>query len=426
MNSTLHSKIIVVGAGIAGLTAALKLQQSGVDALVLEAEQTVGGRMRSVMLDDALIDTGAQFLSTAYTIIPKLIQECGLNNQYVRTSEQVGIVINNNARIINMTRPWQLITKRVISLLDFLRLGMRQPRIPLNDLNDLTAYIQYDHQMAQSSTLLASIVNGFYFQSLAQTSAALPAAISALSRTKPYTMTLINGTGSLTDKLAAKLNVKTNVKVTNIEENIDGVTIKSTAGEFYTQQVILTTPAPVANKILRIQDEYTAQLLKTSYSSTVMIALLTNASWSPPAQYSSVYGFIYKPETNANIAALTIEKCKHLARKKSGHLIHVMLSDEAAKKMLRMADENIYAAIQNEIEIILPNINANINNKMMFRWPYAMPYTPVGRTEAVKKYRNSRTASNRILLAGDYLGLPWTDSAAQTGMWAANTLLQNY
>ena len=38
------TKIVVVGAGLAGLTAAREFQRSGVDAVVLEARDRVGGR----------------------------------------------------------------------------------------------------------------------------------------------------------------------------------------------------------------------------------------------------------------------------------------------------------------------------------------------------------------------------------------------
>jgi monoamine oxidase len=66
------ARVLIVGAGIAGLTAAYRLQAAGVPARVLEAQPRVGGRMlslressptgRSIELGGELIDTGHQHI----------------------------------------------------------------------------------------------------------------------------------------------------------------------------------------------------------------------------------------------------------------------------------------------------------------------------------------------------------------------------
>lgn len=55
--------VLVVGAGFAGLSAALSLFDKGMDVVVLEAAGRVGGRVESAVFNDGTrIDTGAQFV----------------------------------------------------------------------------------------------------------------------------------------------------------------------------------------------------------------------------------------------------------------------------------------------------------------------------------------------------------------------------
>ncbi len=51
-------EVLVLGAGMAGLNAALRLSEAGVDVRVLEASARVGGRIHSIDLDGTAIDVG--------------------------------------------------------------------------------------------------------------------------------------------------------------------------------------------------------------------------------------------------------------------------------------------------------------------------------------------------------------------------------
>lgn len=73
--------VLVVGAGIAGLTAAYRLRQAGVPVRLIEAQERVGGRMYSLrghFADDQVVELGGELIDTGHTHIRGLAAELGI------------------------------------------------------------------------------------------------------------------------------------------------------------------------------------------------------------------------------------------------------------------------------------------------------------------------------------------------------------
>ena len=62
----LRADVVVVGAGLAGLNAARELVRAGVDVVVLEESDRVGGRVATDEVDGRLLDRGFQLYNPAY------------------------------------------------------------------------------------------------------------------------------------------------------------------------------------------------------------------------------------------------------------------------------------------------------------------------------------------------------------------------
>ena len=69
---------MVIGGGLAGLSAARRLRDFGWSVLVLEKETEVGGRCRTVLVDGFAFDTAAQFLRDSYDSTLKTAIDIGL------------------------------------------------------------------------------------------------------------------------------------------------------------------------------------------------------------------------------------------------------------------------------------------------------------------------------------------------------------
>ncbi|MDE0444154.1 MAG: NAD(P)/FAD-dependent oxidoreductase [Gammaproteobacteria bacterium] len=66
MTADRRRDVLVVGAGLAGLAAALRLQESGCDVEVLEAKSQVGGRIRSIERGDGVEEAGGTTIGGGY------------------------------------------------------------------------------------------------------------------------------------------------------------------------------------------------------------------------------------------------------------------------------------------------------------------------------------------------------------------------
>jgi protoporphyrinogen oxidase len=63
--------ILVIGAGLAGMSAAITLQESGADVAVLEAADRAGGRVATDKIDGFTLDRGFQLINANYSEIRK-------------------------------------------------------------------------------------------------------------------------------------------------------------------------------------------------------------------------------------------------------------------------------------------------------------------------------------------------------------------
>ena len=79
-------RVAVVGAGYAGLAAAVQLAGSGHAVTMIEANRTPGGRARRVEYRGALLDNGQHLLLGAYSSTLRLMKRVGVADRaLVRT-----------------------------------------------------------------------------------------------------------------------------------------------------------------------------------------------------------------------------------------------------------------------------------------------------------------------------------------------------
>lgn len=74
-----RAQVVVVGAGLAGLSATYELKQSGVDVLLLDARGRSGGRVSSDMLDGVPLELGGEFIGPTQNHVISLAKNLSLD-----------------------------------------------------------------------------------------------------------------------------------------------------------------------------------------------------------------------------------------------------------------------------------------------------------------------------------------------------------
>lgn len=69
----MHLHTVVIGAGIAGLLAARALQAAGARVTVMEKNRSLGGRLATKRVGDAVFDHGAQYFTAQDPLFVDLV-----------------------------------------------------------------------------------------------------------------------------------------------------------------------------------------------------------------------------------------------------------------------------------------------------------------------------------------------------------------
>ncbi|MBD8030872.1 flavin monoamine oxidase family protein [Corynebacterium gallinarum] len=97
----MDTDVIVIGAGLAGLQAARRLEEEGLGVLVLEREQEIGGRVRTDHIDGFLLDRGFQVLNPAYRAVRDWVDLKALGMQHF----DVGVQLRDDTGISTLAHP---------------------------------------------------------------------------------------------------------------------------------------------------------------------------------------------------------------------------------------------------------------------------------------------------------------------------------
>lgn len=429
--------VAVVGAGMAGLMAAKLLQRAGLAIRVFESEAQVGGRVRSLAFHGQWIEVGAQFPSSGYRRIPALFADCGLSGSLHAASPWAGIDDSGRLRRLHPNRPWTLATSGLLNARQLVRAGMGVALGGTRGITDCYASLaKYDHEdagvfarrifgRAMREKVLEASVHGFYFHPLQTSSRALLEAVLGFQGCAP--LAVEGGWQQLPRRLANALPISCGTHIQALRRHADRIVLESDSGLIEARHVVLAIPAPAARRLLAEPDTLEADVLNSDYASTCHLALGLRPDFQLPAELAGIHGVLRgaceADGRPAVVASMVIESVR-LPQTGAPEVLGLMLGSDVARRCRSEGSDSALRTALDWLRARWPELVDAVVSHHLQHWPCAEPLSPIGRASAVARYRAGWRPERRLMLCGDYLGLPWTDGACETGAWAAERLLQ--
>lgn len=259
--------VIVVGAGLAGLECARRLHDRGLGVRVLEAQDAVGGRVRTDHVDGFTLDRGFQLLNPAYPAVRERVDVAALD---LRTFLP-GVAVRRGERLALLADPRRAPLLLGRTLVDALRAGLLRPR----ELVGLARWAApalgpVDHLLALPDTTLAAsfdavgadgplrraVLEPFLAGVLADDDGSTSAAFVRL-----LVRSFLQGTpgvpaagmAALPAQLAAGLpDIRLGVRVQRVERARGGLRVQADDGVTEARAVVVATDAVTAERLVGV------------------------------------------------------------------------------------------------------------------------------------------------------------------------------
>ncbi|MBI4440652.1 FAD-dependent oxidoreductase [Candidatus Woesearchaeota archaeon] len=431
------TRIVVVGAGIAGLSCAYELQKAGYAVEVFEKNNYVGGRMATRIKDGLAFDIGANFFVRHYRNTYEYCKELGIAWQpmgYGRhyTFKDGGydnLELNGLWSALNYTSVPFFARCRMI----FLFLYAKHQAKGLNFFDLSTAPTEFDSMTAYdfaarlagkdvADYLIDGFTSTYQFHGAKEISLTAMLSLLELMANKAEGFELCHTIGemsALPEALAKKLTVYKKTPVTAVtggknvtlvsargKETIDAIVIASTAN--FTKEMY-QNPSPTQRKLLDA----------VKYASTI------NVSFKVPVGTLKDIAAVTVPYVQSKaISEYTQESTKGQTHN-GKTLVNIGLHEDYARSIMDKSDDEIFALVKNEFMRVCPLLQGDVSllkNNDLQRWPQAMPKFDYRYVSLVKKFWGDGQGDNNVFFCGDYLNTPWVEGSILCGKKVATLI----
>jgi phytoene dehydrogenase-like protein len=382
------SDVLIIGAGLAGLNAAISLQESGKNVRIIESSDRPGGRVTSDIIDGFICDRGFQLINSKYPAIQALdvIKEI----DFIAAPRVIEVALGNDRRALGDPRvaPWTALDKTTgtipekLSLLRFLASSPKENE-SIEDVLKPSGSVYF--------RAIRPFLHGVFLTDPKNVDARY-----GLSIVKSF----ITGSPGVPRRGVAELSKALALRVNSITygvraDSLEGKIVQTSAGEFRASTIVVATDATTATQLLGLPEVPRMAGCITWYH-----AVTTNPSGNGRL---IVDGQNRGPIINSIVMSDISSSYAPLGQ----HLVSTTTDLGATESDVRRHLAIVWGMSTHDWQLIAK-----------YEIPAALPIQSVGRalTQAVK-------VSESVYVVGDHRAVPSQQGALFSGRLAAELIL---
>lgn len=429
--------VAVVGAGIAGLTAAHELQNAGLNVRVFEEQSEVGGRMHSFRHQGYTFDEGAEQISAhGYRATWQLLSRLGVPQSEVpRIGKSIGMWRNGRPRagVADMAG---LLTGAGLSpraRIDLARVlgwaslrssafdGDHPEATPLagTTIRDFSRRYHPDLH----DYLLQPVAGGFFGWDTARSAAGPMLSLLHEVGTVAGWRTYRDGMDMLARRLAEDLDVVTGTKVDQVVADGDAARLFIGGDVIRARSVLLCVPAPIASRLYANPPADERSFLSAcTFTPTIKVSCLLDRPLVPES-CKPLYVLITPEVEDSELAGIGVDHAKHPGRAPAGKgLLNLMPTARTVADLLEAPEGEIIERLTRAAPRYVPGFESANQRNFVHSFRCGLP-------EATPEALRLRAGFVRRQLgpvdyAGDWVMLrPASEGAVRSGALAASRAL---
>jgi len=428
------SRTAVVGAGIAGLAAAREITRAGGEAVVFEAADDPGGRIRTIRRDGFQFDVGAFIYLGSYRESTEMMRAVGLEPQMAKVPARGAMPRDGRLHELDLSKPVRAVAgTRYLSAANKLRLtkllfGLARRWKDLNyvdasgiaqiDTDTVTSWCERELNQDLLDYVAAVVVRGPWLSDPAYASYG-----QLLWTLKnffvPYFYGLDGGMDALPRAMAQSLDVRLATPVRQVTDTGAGVDIATDDGTETFDNAVLTT---TTTQTLEIYPQLTGFAREYYENTDYICSVNTHLALSRRPANAATY-IMCSPREQPDLCGVIADHLKARNRVPEGKgMLTVFCRHEWCLEHLDAPQEEIVEQVLRFIAPYYGDLTDSVEQVEVGRWREVVPIMVKGRFKAVDRFMKGTDPNARVQLAGDLGPIPGINGALVSGTQAGRRI----